>query len=289
MKIAIGTAQLGMPYGISNVHGQTSIEEAAKIIGLARERGINTIDTAIAYGDSEQRLGQIGISGFLLISKLPAVPPEISNIKDWILKSVEGSLFRLHQPLLHCLLLHRPDQLLEKIGLELYEALAILKEQGLVNKIGISIYNPYQLEPILNCFSFDVVQSPISILDRRILESGWAEKLNERGIELHGRSVFLQGLLLMPSLHRPSYFQKWADLWARFDAWVAESGKTALELALGYVLANNHISRAVVGVENQTQLIAILDAAEQIAHQIPFHIESIEESLVNPALWYGNE
>ena len=285
MKIAIGTAQMGMPYGISNTTGQTSIEDAGEIIRVARERGIDTIDTAIAYGDSEQRLGDIGVNGFRIISKLPAVPAEITDIRGWVFQSVERSLSRLKQSVLHGLLLHRPEQLFTDLGPRLYEVLAELRDHGFVEKIGVSIYNPVQLESLIAGFSFDIVQSPINIFDRRIAESGWSKKLNDMGIELHGRSLFLQGLLLMPSHARPAHFGRWTDLWKCFDAWVARSGRTPLELALGFVSSNLYISRIVAGVENCSQLKEILRATEQDLNGVSFPKFEVEESLINPALW----
>lgn len=285
MKIALGTVQLGMPYGIANTHGQPSLDESEKIISLARDRGIDTLDTAMAYGESELRLGQIGVDGFRLITKLSGVPADREDTYDWVFRSVEASLLRLRQSKLDSLLLHRPDQLLDEKGSELYGAILKLKEQALVRKIGVSIYNPGQLDSILTKFSFDIVQSPLNVLDRRISESGWARKLKALGIELHARSVFLQGLLLMTAAQRPPYFHKWADLWHRFDEWIANSGRPAIEMTLGNVIADEYVSLAIVGVENAAQLLQILDAAEHASCANDFLPGSINESLINPACW----
>lgn len=139
-KLVIGTVQFGCSYGVSNKTGKVSIDSAKEILACAKDAEIDVLDTAIAYGDSELCLGQIGIENWKVVSKLSELPSGVDNIQKWAKDSLQGSLSRLKIPKLYGLLLHRPQQLLSVQGKEIYKSLNLLKTEGLVNKIGISIY-----------------------------------------------------------------------------------------------------------------------------------------------------
>src|SRR5690606_32583452 len=119
----------------------------------------------IAYGDSERNLGQNGVGAFDVISKVSAIPADVVP-SDWLLSSVRGSLQRLGKDRLEGLLLHRPLQLLESQGEAIYEALLSLKTLGLVDKIGISVYSPDELDLLCPKYALDIVQAPFNIIDR---------------------------------------------------------------------------------------------------------------------------
>ena len=110
MKLAIGTAQFGMRYGISNLSGKVSQEGGKAILKYAASAGVDTIDTAMAYGDSEQVLGNIGVDGFNVVTKLPEIPEHIADVEGWVIRAVKDSIFRLGVASLYGLLLHRPGQ-----------------------------------------------------------------------------------------------------------------------------------------------------------------------------------
>lgn len=134
MKLALGTAQFGLNYGISNSSGKISTEKAVDLLLYAKRNGIDTLDTAIAYGDSEQALGSIGVDGWQVITKLPALPEGESNVEFWVERQLQGSLSRLGVSNVYGLLLHRPQQLLEHSGPTLIRALERMKQQGLIKK-----------------------------------------------------------------------------------------------------------------------------------------------------------
>ncbi|MBC7620595.1 MAG: aldo/keto reductase, partial [Candidatus Saccharibacteria bacterium] len=219
MKIALGTAQFGMKYGISNLMGRLSLDGVKYIVQAAAAQGINTLDTAIDYGDSERSLGQVGVGAWNVVTKLPTMPETCADVSGWVQAEVEGSLNRLGVSQLHGLLLHRPDQLLGEQGVQLSEALQLIKTQGLTRKIGVSVYAPEELDRLAGRLPFDLVQAPLNILDRRLVEFGWAEKLKNQGTELHVRSAFLQGLLLMPAERRPEKFARWSSVWSEWHRW----------------------------------------------------------------------
>lgn len=285
MKLALGTVQFGLNYGIANQQGQVSQDEAKAILEHAWASGMDTLDTAIDYGDSEQRLGEIGIQNWRVVSKLPAVPEECSDISHWVTDSVKKSLQRLKVKRLYGLLLHRPQQLLEQDSQRLFNALRQLKYDGLVEKIGISIYDPAELDAICSQYHLDMVQAPFNILDRRLIDSGWLARLAGQGTELHVRSVFLQGLLLMKAEERPDKFNRWQALWERWDAELAERNSSPLEVCLAYALSFPGISRVIVGVESSEQLCEILSASMTEPFELPHDLGTTDINLLNPSLW----
>jgi len=285
VKLALGTAQFGMQYGVANRVGQPSEVEIKEILQIASGHGINTLDTAIAYGDCEERLGRIGVSNWQIISKLPAFASDASNIYEEVQALVCDSLQRLGVGRIYGLLLHRPEQLQEKNGDALYRALERVRTEGFVHKIGISVYDPASLEAILPSFSFDLVQAPFSPFDQRIILSGWASRLKSLGMELHVRSIFLQGLLLMQQDERPNQFDRWSPFWNRWDEWLRDNHVTALQACLGFADSFPQIDRILVGVESKNQLIDIVDGMQRPALVIPDEFQSNDLDLINPANW----
>lgn len=284
-KLVLGTAQFGLPYGIANAHGQVSAEEARAILERAENIGIDMLDTAIAYGESEICLGMVGVSRWKVVSKLPAVPEHCIDIESWAFKSVDASLERLRIPRLHGFLLHRSDQLLGHDGEALYRALANLKEQGLVEKTGISIYDPMELDTLTERFSFDIIQAPFNILDNRMNESDWMGRLSRQGTEVHVRSIFLQGLLLMPASLRPERFSRWKPLWSQLELWFSETGITPLEACLRHALSQQQADRVIVGVDSLNHLKGILRAADGAAPKVPNELHCNDLDLINPSRW----
>jgi aryl-alcohol dehydrogenase-like predicted oxidoreductase len=285
LKLALGTAQFGLNYGVANTAGRIDFEMANKVLTKAQNFGLDTLDTAVSYGDSESILGSIGVEHWKIISKLPEYPIGVLDLANWAEKHVLDSLRRMGVHKLYGLLLHRPGQLLGDRGPELYNALVNLRATGLVSKIGISIYSSNELGPLLDKFTFDIVQAPLNILDRNLVESGWAHNLKAAGVEVHARSVFLQGLLLMPADMRPSKFDRWANIWQEWDRWLKSSQLTPLEACLRYASASDFVDRMVVGVDSVSQLEEILRFSDDPLSSLPVFKQMQDVRLINPASW----
>ena len=284
-SIALGTVQFGLPYGVANQTGQVDEFEGAQIIEHARAAGIDTIDTAIGYGDSEQRLGEIGIADMRVVTKLPAIPAGCDDVRGWVLDAVRQSIQRLKVPRLYALLLHQPQALLAPGGQVLYNALQELKVLGEVRKVGVSIYSPDELTLTMDKFPLDIVQTPLNVIDRKLITSGWLERLVQQGTEVHARSIFLQGLLLMSKERRPTYFDRWNNLWQMWDQWLSTQNLTALQACLGFATSQPGINRVVVGVDSLSQFEEILQARQFISGPVPSEIASNDPLLVNPLSW----
>lgn len=285
VKLALGTAQFGFKYGIANSRTQVAEQEINKILECGRVGGIHMIDTAIAYGESEKRLGEAGVCGWQIVSKLPPVPDCCSDVQGWVSTNVDLSLARLGVSDLYGLLLHRPAQLLEANGQQLYRALTQLKTDGKVKKIGISIYEPSELDDICQYYVFDLIQAPLNVFDRRLASSGWLQRLYDEGIEVHTRSVFLQGLLLMPRINLPVWFEQWPEVWTKWYEWLMYHRVSALEVCLSYPLSLVGVHRVVIGVDNSIQLTQIISAAtnQKLAEFPDFQLT--DKNLLNPSNW----
>ncbi|MFT5144791.1 MAG: aryl-alcohol dehydrogenase-like predicted oxidoreductase [Rhodothermales bacterium] len=286
-RIALGTAQFGMEYGIANQGGQVPPDQVAAILDRARGAGVDTLDTAVGYGNAETVLGDVGVAGFRVVSKLPGLPPEVSDIPGWVRAQVEGSLARLGVSRLDGLLLHRPNELASPSGRGLAQALDDLRSEGLVVKLGVSVYSPDQIGSAADHLQLDLVQAPLNVIDRRLADSGWLERLEDAGTEVHTRSAFLQGLLL--TRNRPGWVGRWSDVWTIWEEHLLEHGLTAVRAALSFALSHHQVDRVVVGVDSLEQLDEILLAGLAPAPPAPDGLRSEDLDLINPAHWPSSE
>jgi aryl-alcohol dehydrogenase-like predicted oxidoreductase len=282
-RIVLGGAQLGLPYGILNGGETLSREEVARILDTAAGHGIDSIDTAIAYGQSEQIIGETSQNRFKIISKLPPLPLDVSNVFEWVLAQVEASLSRLKCTSLDALLLHRPQDLTEAHGAELFAAISSLKIEKTIQRFGVSIYTPDELNGIIGTFDIDVVQAPLNVFDRRIL--GVIGQLSALNIEVHVRSVFLQGVLIAKPEDRPQRFNQWSEHFAMFDEWVNSSGMSAMACCLGFALQQPGIAKLVIGTTSATSLAEIMTSIPNSHLEVPAHLQSSIEQLIDPRVW----
>jgi aryl-alcohol dehydrogenase-like predicted oxidoreductase len=283
-RLSIGTAQFGLEYGVQN-SGKVPIKEVGEILKLAQRHQINTLDTAILYGDSEKVLGEVGIDNWQTISKIPELQGGCKDITKWVFNSIEMSLKRLKINQLYGLLLHHPKDLIGVSGEKLFLALQSCKDLGMVRKIGISIYDTSELDVILPRYNVDIVQSPFNVLDRRLEESGWLERLHSSGTEIHIRSVFLQGLLLMNRGNRPELFNRWDLLWDDWENWLEQNQISSLRACLQFVLSYPEIDRIILGVDSVANLEEILLNINEVNSIPKPNFDCGDDELINPTHW----
>ena len=282
-RIVLGGAQLGLPYGILNGGETLSREEVARILDTAIARGVDSIDTAIAYGQSESIIGETAQNRFNIISKLPPLPSDVSNVSEWVHMQVDASLSRLKCTSLDALLLHRPHDLTSRHGSELYAAISSLKIEKIIRRFGISIYTPEELPGIIGTFDIDVVQAPFNVFDRRIL--GVIDQLTARNIEVHVRSVFLQGVLIASPKDRPQRFQPWSEHFSQFDTWVRSTGVSAMACCLGFALQQPGVAKLVIGTTSAKSLTEIVNSIPNMHLKVPTDLQSSIEQLIDPRVW----
>ena len=285
-RLALGTVQFGLDYGVANEAGQVAFEEVHHVMDLAKANEIDVLDTAIAYGTSEEVLGKVGVDGFRVVTKLPPLAENQNNVAQWVTKQVRESLARLGQKKVYGLLLHRSEDLSASQSRQLIQALADLKDVGIVQKIGVSIYSPDELEMVCKKINIDLVQAPLNVVDRRMETSGWLDRLKSDGVEIHTRSVFLQGLLLMERSKIPMKFSRWSNMWNIWQENLRELGVTPLETCLSYPLSLDQVDQVIVGVDSAKHLQDIISAASSVDH-VPdtSFMQSKDKNLINPYNW----
>ena len=284
MKLALGTVQFGLNYGIANAGGKLKVDEIKKILEIARRNNIDTLDTAISYGNAETILGNIGVNEFKISTKLS---PDSSNLqKDTIIRHVYESLERLSINRIHTVFFHRVSDLIHERGSYVYEILKELKSQKIISKIGISIYSPKELDLILDNYDLDIIQTPFNLIDRNIEKLGYFSKLKKRNIEVHVRSIFLQGLLLMKYEKIPDKFRRWDYIWQKWNNWQSKNPSiSAVDTCLNYVYKNSNIDKVVVGVDNSKQLKQIINSVANFSDLKFPDISSDDEDLIYPFNW----
>jgi aryl-alcohol dehydrogenase-like predicted oxidoreductase len=285
-KLALGTANFGLDYGVANSSGKLSKSELADILLCAKKAGIEVIDTAQSYGDSEARIGSLCDDyKFSIVTKIGVEFTSGSFDKN-LIRSVVQSCQRLNQSRIYAVMLHRAEVLLGDQGREVVRELQKLKDQGIVSKVGISIYSPEILMAVSGIVELDIIQVPFNIFDQQILSSGWSDKLKSNGVEIHTRSVFLQGLLLMQRSNLPEYFKKYWP--AHFDAWykfLNDNRADPLEVALKFALQQNWIDKIVVGVDCVSQLKELVKI-ETSLEKINFPLLACDDpNLIDPSKW----
>lgn len=261
-KIILGSAAFGLNYGIGSNGDSVSGVEVRSILDTAFCAGIKYIDTAALYGTSENILGSNlkNEKAFNIITKLPPINigSDVNNYFAQIHQLLQKSLNKLNLIKIYGLLLHRASDLYDDSGLYVYESLAKLKDLGLVEKIGVSIYASEDYENIPEDFIIDIVQLPFNLFDQRLIQNGYLKHLRAMNIEIHARSVFLQGLLLLNPSTIPNKLISAKRNLEVFNNYLDNYNICALDACLNYVYSNNEIDYAVVGVHSNKQLIDIL-------------------------------
>jgi len=285
MKISLGTVQFGADYGIANTKGKVGRDSVAAILSLAQTAGVTALDTAIAYGDAETTLGTEAVGEWQIVTKLPPLPKAVAAPADWVKTQISASLARLQVAHVDAVLLHRSQDLLETGGAELWRGLNDLKQAGLCNRIGVSIYGPEELDALPVHMLPDLLQSPFNPFDRRLETSGWAERLAAAGTGIHLRSTFLQGALLMPRHARDTRFPNHGRAFSAWDDFLEQTGQSGLSAALGLSLSRPWTERVVVGVLSAAQLQDILDTATCPGAIPPLSLACDDLTLIDPRQW----
>lgn len=281
-KIVLGTVQFGVNYGINNTSGQVSLDEASKILKIAKEQGIQTLDTSSAYGTSEIVLGKAlkeSSTQFNIVSKYP-------RCEESVRSTFEKSIGNLGVDSLYGYLIHHFEFYQEKP--ELFEEMTTMKNEGKIKKVGFSLYNVEQLQYLLDKgVKFDILQFPYNIFDKKF--EPYMPKLVEMGVEIHTRSAFLQGLFFKDTNTLPQKLIPLKKYLDELHNYCSNRGLSVEQLALGYVIANPNVKGALVGVDNHEQLEANLKVASVKLSQADIDyisdIDIKEKALLNPVNW----
>ena len=258
-KLILGTAQFGFDYGINNIRGKIPKDEIFNILDRAISGGVDILDTAPAYGDCEKILGEyFKASGkrFEVISKL-----SVDN-KEQAMRIVESSLADLNLDNIYGYLLHDFDKYYKCP--EIWQALEELKAEGKISKIGFSLYYPHDLETVISRgLKIDLVQVPYSVLDQRF--ERYFERLRNDNVEIHVRSVFLQGLVFKRPEDLNGSFSGIKEKLFFLGGLSRKSKVSIASLCLNFVVLNRQIDKVIIGVDSLANLQEILKASKDVS------------------------
>ncbi len=277
-RLGLGTVQFGQAYGVSNRRGQVQLGAARTILTRAAEGGVGWLDTAANYGEAEAVLGQLDTRPFHIVTKTISAKNGVGAVIARARQSA-ATLGRVDR-----LLVHAAGDLAGPDGEALWSALRRLKDDGVVGGIGISTYVADDPAVLAERFRPDAMQLPFSLLDQRLLADGTLGKLKGLGVEIHARSLFLQGLLFLDVL--PEKLRHAAPRLAAVKARIAAAGSTPLAAALGFVLSRPEIDVAVVGVTALSELDEILTAGTHPLPALDWSTLALDDELVlTPSRW----
>ncbi len=293
-KMVLGTVQLGMDYGIANQRGKPTKAEALKILENAWDKGVRYFDTAYAYGDAEEILGEFISNNSLdndirIISKLRpnCIDNDTSNINSLIENEINRSLKRLKMSKLDGYILHTPRYI---YNAEIVDGLLNIKNKGLVENIGISIYEMEDGVYAAKC-GVDYIQIPYSVFDQRADKSDLFQVANDNNVKIFARSVFVQGLLFLKEYQIPehlSYAKKYIN---EFHELLTKCNLTIAEASLMFSYLNQSVNYIVVGIDNIDQLEEDINAFLNIK-EIAYFMQctkkifnNIDKAIIFSSLW----
>lgn len=300
-RFSLGTVQLGMDYGLGEDKTKPTEAKAFSILDRAMERGINNLDTANNYGDSEGIIGRWMSKRRQECASIPWVVTKIGPLKhgsasvlrDDVLYQTEACLKTLGTDKLDCLMLHNFEDYLQDPDV-LSRVFDDLKSQSYIDKSGISAYSRHDYGMIADS-GFDSVQIPLNVFDWSQIENGGIQKLADAGMIIFARSIFLQGLVFQtPDRLDPRLdfcmppLRKYLQLCQDFDI-------PADVLALSFVLSVPGVSTAVLGCDNTAQLDSNADLTEKTITLSQEQLTLIHDAFVeidprviNPGVWYNH-
>lgn len=293
--LCLGTVQFGMKYGINNRQGQPSMNDSVEMIKYAVDNGIKYIDTARAYGDAELVIGEYNkIYGvpkdIKIISKLRpnVIEADTKDVNSLIRDELESSLKRMGVDKLNGYLLHTPEYIYNQ---NILDALLNLKEEKMVENIGVSIYDLKEGEQAIKTGIIDYIQLPYSYLDQRGIRTGFIKKAKEHGIKIFTRSAFLQGLVMMEKSRIPQYLAPAICNIEKFELITKEFNEDIINAIIHFVTDEADIDYLVFGVDNIEQLKEDMDAYRNkkintlLIEQVKQHINMLEDNIIFPSLW----
>jgi len=290
--LTLGTVQLGLPYGINNTTGQPSYETARDIIACAVEGGVNVLDTAVRYGESEEVVGramaELGIADRVAVVSKVAPMGEFSSaraIDEFLEEQVAGMLARLRLDVLPICMFHLEDNACH------LDALAKFRERGLVRHIGMSMMWPEKTAEVIAGGKAEAMQIPTNMLDQRFIRRGLLKEAGERGIAVFIRSVYLQGLIPMPEAEILEELADIIPVRRRLEALARDAGITLTELALRFVMGLDGVASVLTGVETVAQMRENLALANRgplpadLQAAVHAAVPTLEDRLVTPRMW----
>jgi aryl-alcohol dehydrogenase-like predicted oxidoreductase len=278
-----------MEYGVANKRGRPTFAEVREILDFANSNGIQYLDTAASYGESEEVLGIIDVTKWNVITKLlPYSTSEFSSPSKYVMASYEQSRRKLKLDSIYGLMVHNAKDLSDEFGLEICETLLELRAEGMVDKIGVSVYSDEDLSGWPKFFTPDIIQGPANVLDQRLVKSERLANLRNLGCEFHARSIFLQGLLLQTMTDRDPKFSPWQKQLELVVSAARELELGLAEFCLSFAKSFQTVDKIVFGVDGIKQLEELILAwkkSPELSKKYFQKVCSNDLNLIDPRNW----
>ncbi|NQY73972.1 MAG: aldo/keto reductase [Candidatus Margulisbacteria bacterium] len=294
-ELALGTVQLGLPYGISNTHNIPDQLSAKRLLSGSLDQHFTTWDTAPHYGDAEKKIGiylkSNPNSHVDIVTKIPFFQDD-SHYLEKVKTSINHSLSALNQTSLYGVLFHHYEQYYQNKDL-VNPFLNNLKTTHIIQKMGVSIYSPDNLDTILNITDIDIIQIPFSIFDQRLLSNDYLQRLVDQNIDIHVRSIFLQGLLFLNPETLPPFFQSVKKELRQLHQIAKDHCIPLAKLAIGFVKKTPSISKIILGVGSLSELEENAayhqdGISENLYREFLNLFSSIDPKILDPRSWPKN-
>ena len=259
MGIVLGTAQFGLDYGITNSNGKVSYNDVVQILKYAERNGIKILDTASAYGDCEHLFGQLKkyFSNFSFISKIKVYPDDDLNKLH---KRIDDIYQKMQISKLYALMVHNSEFMLSSTAPKVWGDLIKAKVSKSINKIGVSVYNVREAIQIIKNYDIDIIQIPFNIINQQFLNEDFIYEARKRNVEIHARSIFMQGLLFLDQDSLPNYFRSLKSKYVDIQEDCDHMNKSREEYIAQFLKDNMIFDNIVLGVTNVAELDTFVSA-----------------------------
>ena len=286
-EVVLGTANLGMPYGISKAAKACLVpRQVEALLAGAASLGINVVDTSPAYGNAESIVGAYDC--FKVVTKVQKIDSNVIRASDIdaIERVLQNSLEKVGRESFYGLLVHQPDDLFKKGAGLLVEWMQSVRSKGVASKIGVSVYSTDEVDKLYTSFPFDIVQLPLNIMNQSFVCTGAIEMLAQKGVEIHARSLFLKGVLLKMDLSRTTVSHELGVYHLKYLKYLREVNCSLLDACKLFAQQQTLIDKWVIGVGSKRQLDEILSPIEYDGEELSFtEWSNMNQSFSDPRRW----
>ena len=283
-KLILGTAQFGKNYGITNAK-QISSSEVKSLLDYAKDNKLNQLDTANSYGDSEKLIGKNNNKYFNISTKL-SCPSSIQNFnKKLLFDQVDISLNKVKTDMFETLFVHNAKEFINDSKNDFYKNLLCLKDMKKTKKIGVSVYDPLEVYKLLDIYDIDVIQLPLNLFDQRFIDEKIIHYLEKKGVEIHIRSIFLQGVLLSSRSTLPKYFEKWNEKFHLYYHWLTVNNIDPISACINFVYNKFSNFKIIIGVNSKKDLVQIISNYKKCNPINTNMLKNDDPELIDPRKW----
>ncbi len=282
-QIILGTANLNKKYGF--LKKSIRFSEFKKIIKNSNKNKVRYIDTSINYSGVHKILGKLNLNKIKVITKISIPTNNNINAELWIEKIIKNIVRDLKTKSLYCVLIHNSNILLNNKYKKYILNLNELKKKGKIKKIGFSVYNLREAKILLKKYKFDILQVPLNIINQTFCDKNFLQNIRKKNIEIHARSIFLQGILLSKDLRKMKYFKRWRTFWKDYYNWLNKNRISGLTACLSFINGVKNISGYVIGIENEKQFKQVLDCKIKKNLKFESFLSQKNKKLIDPSKW----